>query len=169
MIKQLLWKEVQWPLQLPQKGQQVHFSHKNLQNLIQYFVDWRIKPFARISSLCLEPCCRKQIFLGCVEFGRDPPSFYALRKKSKSRRKKRFEMVKRSLFKVEYQTQKEVSESKVQNFWWPSAETNTDSLFVICWNLSPPTSLPFQHLSLWIISAFDMVTPKVCYCKECTP
>lgn len=58
-----------------QKGQQVHFNQPDLQNLIQYFVDWRIKPFARVSALCSGPCCRKQISLGCVEFGRDPPSF----------------------------------------------------------------------------------------------
>jgi len=31
--------------------------------------------FARISPLCSGPRCRKQIFLGYVEFGRDPPSF----------------------------------------------------------------------------------------------
>lgn len=141
-----------------QQGQQVHFSHTNLQNLIQHFVDWRIKLFTRTSSLCSGPRCGKQIFLSCAELGSVPPSFYIPRKKKlkkkgkkktpKNKKTKTLEGEKKRPFQVEYRTQSQVSESTVQNFCWPSAETNTDSLFVISWNLSPPTSPLFQHPSL---------------------
>lgn len=86
-------------LQVAQQGQQVHFGHTNLHNLIRDFVDWRIKPLARISSLCSGPRCGKQIFLSHVEFGSVPPSLYIPRQKSWEEKKKRVEGEKRSLFK----------------------------------------------------------------------
>lgn len=76
-------------LQVAQQGQQVHFGHTNLHNLIRDFVDWRIKPLARISSLCSGPRCGKQIFLSCVEFGSVPPSLYIPRQKSWEEKKKK--------------------------------------------------------------------------------
>lgn len=72
-----------------QQGQQVHFSHTNLQNLIQHFVDWRIKLFTRTSSLCSGPRCGKQIFLSCAELGSVPPSFYIPRKKKLKKKGKK--------------------------------------------------------------------------------
>jgi len=70
------------------------------------------------------------------------------RKKKKKKKKQPWKGKKKGPFQVEYRTQSQVSESTVQNFCRPSAETNTDSLFVISWNLSPPTSPLFQHLPL---------------------